>query len=32
MFSDARFTVDILTDLDRTERINWAVRGEGVRG
>ena len=27
MFSDARFTVDILTDLDRTERILWAVRG-----
>jgi release factor glutamine methyltransferase len=27
MFSDAGFTVDILTDLDRTERILWAIKG-----
>lgn len=26
LFSDAGFTVDILTDLDRTERILWATR------
>jgi release factor glutamine methyltransferase len=27
MYSDAGFTVDILTDLDRNERILWAKRG-----